>query len=1606
MTQPVSATRPTKSNTTDYFLTNGDLFYSLTGSRPVENDNPGNLTFSSPSLSPGGQLGFENATGSLKFSIYSNRDQGLSALVRKLTVRIPQAIAQAQAAWNSAAKAISAAGLPSLGPFSYTLRDVIAGAPAITIPNPSNLAHPIIIPARPQFFDSGDLAALQKAGFTLDDPYLPQLQNIAGLETALAGQEGGNNPVNLKLFTGDGTTVSLNQVHDLDIVNGNNNSDTDINLDNPLDTKIANGQAIINDALASNNVGSDGATTIIDSDVANVSITGGTGIDKILHLANGSVITAGQATGGPPQFQLSIANNDLILGGNAKAGLASGSFISLQNSDFVLEPSAGALDGSAGSTQLLIANGNNQTLIGSSSSEILVAAGNADTLTADSANDTLIASGNNELLTADQTAPTNGAPFSNPTTTIIAVPTSNDDTFVSGVGNDVMIGGTGRNTFIVTPENSVVQTVDPSTDVTSYSVGSGGANVIWGGSGKSTYEFSGSNVVYILNVNSPDIQELSKLNVTDLTNYLLNVSPPEGQGGSFTGYGISIIINPNPADTVTLDGVNFNVIQQVPDGSPFPVDVGYTGDNGVGIGVDGFSHYGQGVPFVVQGFTSGQFGLIPDTGGFLLSKTPNPGPTGPISIDLNNFQLSSSSSGGGTNTNGASSGLGGTGTAMLGPVSPQSQALGAGEADTITGTTGADTLIGTVGSDVFDGKGAPAETSDTEIGNGGGDTFVYNQGYGDLTIEEADTAANPDNILAFGAGISAAPLTVTTDSSGDLILTLDTQDQIIIQNALNSGSGTIDGVQQVNFADGTSLSYAQLLAIADTGSPTNTNLFGDAGANIFDSKGFARAEIGGGGGDTFLYNRGYGALEIDEGDNSANPHNVLAFGAGITMADVTVTSDVFGDLFLSLGGGDQITLSFEQNGGAEGIQEVTFADGTSWTYAQLFQVADTGSPSNTSLFGGAGANIFDSKGFATLERGMGDGDTFLYNQGYGALTIVDDATAPNSANILAFGSCIDPSSVTVSNGANGSLVLTDGHSGDVVTLEDFDSQWIGDGVQQVTFADGTVWSVLKLLAMAGNGTVTIPQPDFEGPISIDERQLGATPITSLILQVSSVAWSVVRGGPNDANLILSDGTAQITLVDGTGAGVTIPQVSFSDGVVWTPAQILAMSLTQIGSPTNSSLIGNAPANIFDSMGFADFEQGQGGGDIFLYNVGYGALTIDEADSGAAPDNILKFGAGIAPSQVTVTADAGGDLILSLDATDQITLQNARNSANGTSYGVQQVVFADGTILTSQQLQAMADIGSAGTATLFGTACADIFDSKGFAGEEIGGGGGDTFIYNQGYGALTIDEADSAASPHNIIAFGAGITPSSLTVTADASGDLILTLDGNDQITLTNALNSGGGVTDGVQQVTFADGTSLSYAQLLALADTGSAGNTSLFGDAGANFLDSKGLASFEQGNGGGDTFLYNQGYGALTIDEADSAASPHNVLAFGAGITAASLTVTADTAGDLILSLNANDQITLSNALNSGGGMTDGVQQVTFADGTSLSYGQLLALADTASSNNTSLIGDTGANILDGKGIASFEQGNGGGDTFIYNQGYGALTIDETDTAANPDNIL
>jgi hypothetical protein len=139
---------------------------------------------------------------------------------------------------------------------------------------------------------------------------------------------------------------------------------------------------------------------------------------------------------------------------------------------------------------------------------------------------------------------------------------------------------------------------------------------------------------------------------------------------------------------------------------------------------------------------------------------------------------------------------------------------------------------------------------------------------------------------------------------------------------------------------------------------------------------------------------------------------------------------------------------------------------------------------------------------------------------------------------------------------------------------------------------------------------------------------------------------------------------------------------------------------------------------------------------------------------------------------------------------------------------------------------------------------------GFSGDTlVGGSGQDTFVYGAGSGPEFISEtAPTASASDNILQFGSGITPGSITLSEAPGGVLTLTTGSNgDSVSIegfdpANPLGSAG-----IQQFQFSDGTDLSFSQLLAQANE-SAG-------------------SFENADGTFTNYSFSPGGPALYIDD-------------------------------------------------------------------------------------------------------------------------------------------
>ena len=877
----------------------------------------------------------------------------------------------------------------------------------------------------------------------------------------------------------------------------------------------------------------------------------------------------------------------------------------------------------------------------------------------------------------------------------------------------------------------------------------------------------------------------------------------------------------------------------------------------------------------------------------------------------------------------------------------------------MTGTTGSDVIYGTTGADLIDGKGG----SDSVVGNGGSDTFVFDAGYGQLRIDE-NYASGEQPVLQLGAGITVSALHVTSDGSNLLLTEGLAGDQITLENMWNNSA---NGIGMVQLADGTTLTRAQLAQMEMTGTTGDDTLYGTSGADLIDGKGGSKGnndgtfnsgagdyEVGNGGNDTFVFDAGYGQLSIYE-DNSngqlepagtfaSGRSPVLELGPGITLSDLKVT--LGNNIFLTDGtSGDQIALVDEAIYGGFGVAVVQLADGTTLTAAQLLQMGHsiTGTTGNDTLQAINGDTI-DGMGGNDLVNGSRGDDTIVFNPGYGQLEINQFS---------------NPRGVT-----------------DFPTTSDYPVVQLGAGI-----------TVSMLHVTTTPGYDKLPNT-YGGP---------AAP----------------------GNIVITDGISgdQITLDNTWNFGdSTLKYVQFADGTSLTLAQLEQMEIN--GSTTgNDTIYGTLGGDLIDGKGGNDIVYGSGfsdddnvtyseyagapddGNDTFVFNAGYGHLEITDQYSTSQP--ILALGQGITASSLHVTSDGTSLYLTDGTSGDEITLFDMFHGATGwgSTWGVASVQLADGTTLTRSQLIQMEMAGTTGNDTIYGTSGADLIDGTGGDDSVNGEGGNDTFVFNAGYGKLTINETYSSGQ-QPVLQLGAGITASALKVTADGANLMLTDGVSGDQVTLDNMWSSGS--SKGVGIVKFADGTSLTAAQLIQMGLSGTTGNDTIVGTPGADLIDGKGGNDSVNGGGGNDTFVFNAGYGKLAIYELQSiyGSSPNQaVLKFGSGISSSALHVTEDDRRDLILTDGiAGDQITIQSPFKKGyQAATAWGTNVEFSDGSTLDMSQLQQMASNLNGTTGSdyLVGTTGADRIDGKGGNDYAIGNGGSDTFVFNQGYGALEIGE-----------
>ncbi len=216
---------------------------------------------------------------------------------------------------------------------------------------------------------------------------------------------------------------------------------------------------------------------------------------------------------------------------------------------------------------------------------------------------------------------------------------------------------------------------------------------------------------------------------------------------------------------------------------------------------------------------------------------------------------------------------------------------------------------------------------------------------------------------------------------------------------------------------------------------------------------------------------------------------------------------------------------------------------------------------------------------------------------------------------------------------------------------------------------------------------------------------------------------------------------------------------------------------------------------------------------------------------------------------------------------------------------------------------------------------------------VGDEGNDTYLFGRGSGADAI--YDTAGIDR--VRFGAGITRANVrlrVVTGDMYPDSVtIDLGSGDRLTLYD------GAMGTIEEFEFADGSVVSYADLVASSGAlvaGDAAANSLAGTAGNDVLHGCTGADLLRGGWGDDRYEFSAGDGQDTVDDRQGT----DTFAFGAGVTAGSVRIRRafDENGiaQIYVGYGTGDSIKVLNA------DTHGIERFVFADGGVFTWDQML----------------------------------------------------------------
>jgi Ca2+-binding RTX toxin-like protein len=426
------------------------------------------------------------------------------------------------------------------------------------------------------------------------------------------------------------------------------------------------------------------------------------------------------------------------------------------------------------------------------------------------------------------------------------------------------------------------------------------------------------------------------------------------------------------------------------------------------------------------------------------------------------------------------------------------------------------------------------------------------------------------------------------------------------------------------------------LALNLDGTDRDPTIYGTTGVDTVVAQG-AGDYFGGASGDVYNVSfTGSGTERIGVVETASSGTDRVNLPSEFTPSAVSFErlwgSDSLSLVVGSPGSEHRVYLEDQLAGGGSGVEEIAFSGGTVWTKADLlaayFNHAQTSG--SDEIYGtGTADTIPNGAGDDKFVGGEGD-DTYTWASGDGWDQIFEfDDGGTNDQ--LVFASGLNRADLHVSYSGGAAHLSFDGINGEVALNQEFDGG--SAGVEQIKFADGTVWSKGDLLDFYLAHAGTAGDDYIVGLASNDSLSgLGGNDVLD-----GGAGADTMDGGAGDDTFYVDSTGDQV--IEASGEGIDTVNSMLGDYTL--PDNVENLNLQTYAGDQNGQ--GNALANvIYGTEGHNSIAGGAGDDTI------YGGGGSDTLSGGDGADQFIYFAAGDAPvgppSEIIVDFTPGTDTI--------------------------------------------------------------------------------------------------------------------------------------------------------------------------------------------------------------------------------------------------------------------------------------------------------------------------------------------------------------------------